>query len=169
MEQEELSPELKKLISKVKLKEPSPEMMANYLSEVNAKIDKGVKSLPFGFPQFAVIFAVGLVFAGSHYFFLGHAQKQPVSDTGTVSMQSAAENRRTETVSSVPQPAQAKVVVSSQKPLTLEEEMAILEAFGDESSNESTGTFEDEDPFEELAVLDDVELSSHMSLGPSNV
>ena len=155
MEQEELSPELKKLMGKVKLKEPSPEVMANYLSEVNAKINKGIKSSHFGFPQFAVVFAVGLVFAGSLYFFLGRTQKQPVSDTGTVS--------------SIPQPAQAKAVVSSKKPLTLEEEMAILEAFGDESSNESTGTFEDEDPFEELAMLDDVELSSHMSLGPSNV
>ena len=171
MDQEKLSPELERFVSKVKLREPSPEMMANYLSEVNAKIDQGIKGSHFGFPQFAVVFAVGLAFAGSLYFFLVHPQRQPVRDVANISMQSVPENRWVKTTPSTPpQQVQRKVVVpANNKSLTVEEEMTVLEAFGDESSDESAELLEDEEAFEELTMLDDVELSPQMQIRTSNV
>lgn len=154
MDQEKLSPELEKLISRVKLKEPPRQMMSRYLSEVNAKIDQGIKSSHWGFPQFGAVFAIGLALAGSLYFFLARPQMQPAHEVKAISVQPSTESQKTEIASSK--------LPAAQKPLTLEEEMAVLEAFSDESLDESAELFGDEEALEDLTVLDEVELSRGM-------
>ena len=156
MDQDELSLELKKLLSKVKLKEPPREIMANYLSEVNAKIDGGIKNSHFNFPQFATVFAVGVILAGLFYLFSPRSQVKPVLET------KPAVQKVQDLLTTVPQ-APPTQVISTQKPLTVEEKMAVLEAFGDEFSDESVDLFGDDEVLEELALLDDMELSPQLS------
>ncbi len=155
MDQEKLTPELEKLISKVKLKEPPREMMTNYLSEVNTKIDQGIRSSHFGFPQVTGFFVIGLTLAGVLYFFLMH----PAAHVKEVSVEKNIADRSQEVTSPITSYIQTSTAPVSQKSLTLEEEMAVLEAFGDEFSDESVGLFGDDEALEELTVLDEVELS----------
>lgn len=175
---EELTPELEQLISKVKLKEPPQELMKDYLSGVNAKIDQGIKSSYFGFSQFTVFLVIGVVLAGVFYFFLVRLQVKPVLEVKPATVQ-----RSVKTASVIASEAPAKIhggsvqqvvadndknQASTQKPLTIEEGVAVLEAFGDEFSDESPDVFGDDDEaLDELAVLDEVELSAGLPKQPS--
>ena len=159
-QKEELAPELEKLISKIKLKEPSRELMKDYLSGVNAKIDQGIRNSNFGFPQFAVFMAIGMALVGFLYFLFVHLQTKPVS----VKTASVASEAKFETSS-----RKDKGQTSTQKALTLEEEVAILKALGDESSDELSDVFGDEEALDELVVLDEVELSPGLANQPPRI
>jgi len=154
MDQEKLTPELEKLISKVKLKEPAPKIMANYLSEVNAKIDQGVGGPHFGFPQVTVFFVIGAALAGFLYFFLVHPQVQPAFEIKNASVKEDGIDQSRQMASLIPPRIQSTAGTSTQKSLTLEEEIAVLEA-----SDESADVFGDDEALDELTVLDEVELS----------
>ena len=154
MDKRELDPELEQLISKVKLKEAPQELMRDYLSGVNAKINQGMKEPYFGFPQFAVVCVVGLALAGLIYFVVVHGRPvTPVPETV----------REAEVVS--PHPSQPEVFQQTlPKLLSIEEEMAVLETFAEEHSEDTAELFGDEEVFEELAQLDEAELSTASSI-----
>ncbi len=166
---EELTPELEKLISKVKLKEPPQELMRDYLSGVNAKIDRGIKGSHFGFPQFAIFLVISAVLAGFFYFFLVRLQRQPVLEVKPAFIQRSVTGQGTEAPTSVVSETQHHGTVSAQKPLTIEEEVTVLEAFGDEFLNESSDVFGDDEALNELAVLDEVELSPGLANQPPHI
>ncbi|MBI4394701.1 MAG: hypothetical protein HY583_00740 [Candidatus Omnitrophica bacterium] len=138
--QEPLAPELEQLIKQVKLKEPSKERMTDYLAGVNAKIDRGAPPTSFGFPQVAVILAVGLVMAGLAYFYWIRP-----SSVGADPRVRPQEN------------GQAQGPAPTTPSLSIEEEMAVLEAFGEEYDSEIQDLLGDDETLEELAQLDEIE------------
>ena len=68
MDQDKLTPELEKLLKQVKLKEPPQDLMTDYMTGVNVKINKQLERPRFEFPQVMMILVVGAVFAGLSYF-----------------------------------------------------------------------------------------------------
>ena len=156
---EDLAPELEKLISKVKLKEPPQELMRNYLSGVNAKINQGTKGNHFGFPQLAVFLVIGMALAGFLYFFLVLSQIKPVSEVKPVSVRQDVVSQGAQVLNLAVSKIRNSNTISAQKSLTLEEELAILEAFGEEFSDESSDVLGDDEAIDELVVLDEIELS----------
>ena len=142
MKKENLDPELESLVEKVKLKAPSEVLMKDYLSGVNAKIDRSLEHFQFGFPQFVAVCAVGAVLAGLGYFIFNRPN--------TVVPATVRKPNVTHS-SSVQPPA---------KLLSLEEEMGIIEVFAEEHSVDTTELLDDEGVFSELTGLDEVELSA---------
>ncbi|MBI4372810.1 MAG: hypothetical protein HY585_03690 [Candidatus Omnitrophica bacterium] len=141
--QEQLSPELERVIKQVRLKEPPSEFMADYLAGVNSKIDRGVPHSQFGFPQIAMVLAIGLVMAGVAYFYFGYE----------------------------PRASQVKVIpdVSISKPLSVEEEMMILEAFSEELADGTGDPFGDDEILEELWQLEEIEFLGGPSAQTSRI
>ncbi|MBI4358623.1 MAG: hypothetical protein HY584_04920 [Candidatus Omnitrophica bacterium] len=162
MDKTELTPELEKLVKGVKLKEPPEQLMADYLSGVNAKIDRGAEGAHFGFPQIAIVLAIGLTFAGAFYLFLTRPQ-------GESPVQVAEITQKVETTPLSAELSGAAAKIEPLQPLSLEEEMEVLEAFGEEFQGEASDLFGDEEVFEELAQLDELELSPTLSTPTSSV
>lgn len=179
MDREQLALELERLMNQVRLKEPPRELMADYLSGVNAKIDRGIKSHGFGFPHLAVVFAVGLTIVGLAYCFFLRFQQEPASSNETppvIAMEANVgaplmappydrnelrgrdESRYYQSKEIVPQ-ARDREQLSTPEVLSIDEEMAVLEAFQEEFQDEANDLFGDEGLLEELALLDEVELS----------
>lgn len=148
MEEERLTPELEKLLKQVRLKEPSQELMADYLTGVNAKIDRRMSAPHFGFREGVLVFAVGLILAGLFYFLLAPSlNHEPTPKLVT-----------SDSESNLPQGLQA-IIVPPPAELSLEEELALLEAFEEELSDQESDWLEDEELLEELALLDELEIS----------
>ena len=150
MEKKELDPELERLIDSVKLKEPPQELMRDYLSGVNAKIDQSAKWFHLGLPQLTVLCAIGLVSAGLMYFLIPHT-KLVIQVPKTVKTVEVAPARS-------PEPKVQQN--TSSKPLSIEEEMAVLRAFAEERSEDVVELLGDDEVFEELGQLDETELST---------
>jgi hypothetical protein len=175
MEEERLTPELEKLLKQVRLKEPSQELMADYLTGVNAKIERRMSAPHFGFREGVLVFAVGLILAGLFYFLLApslnheptpeiqpviarHDQIEPeaISEIASLPPQSASDPPRILAGPTVARNDERIPEVD----LSLEEELALLEAFEEELSEQESDWLEDEELLEELALLDELELSS---------
>ncbi|MBI4000057.1 MAG: hypothetical protein HY351_05520 [Candidatus Omnitrophica bacterium] len=171
MDKEHLSPELEQLIRKVRLKEPPEGLMADYLAGVNAKIDRGASGSHFGFPQVAMVLAVGLALAGAAYFYWVRPQTQSAPDVETttfvVSETSVQPNNEATVLDNTEQPLSSEIPSTPvQKSLSIEEEMAVLEAFGEELDEEGIDLLGDDEVFEELGQLDEIELSPGFSTQP---
>ena len=153
MNQEQLDLELKQLVSKIRLKEPPQKLMENYVSEVNTKIDHEMKNSSFGFPQLTVLLAVGFALAGLVYFFFvsTHPRIEPAPVAALASRTSAAAG------------------FPASEDLSLEDQMALLEAFSGEYESETADSFGDDELLEELASLDELELSYTRSSQTSGV
>ena len=192
MEKEPLTPELKRLLEKVKLKEPPRTLTADYLAGVNARIDQRAKGVHFGFPQLTIFFVAGLALAGALYFFLkpmpnpqpqnphviasalpAGRQEAPVDQAAVGrlviwhrSVGSAKQSQNSEIASALPEtlPRNDGIAQKPLKTLSVEEEMAILEAFSEESGNQVGDLFGDNESLEELSVLDELELSPSKSV-----
>ena len=158
MNQEKLSPELEKILNQVKLKEPPRELVKDYVEGVNLRIDRKLRQPVFGFPQLVLAFAVGAATVGIFYWVVQGRLRPGTSEelfpmtqrVGTV----------VESEKAVQKPAQGK-------PLSLEDEMAILEAFGEDIQNGTADLVSDDEVYEEIAFLDDIELSQPASMGMS--
>lgn len=159
MDNESLPPELEEMLSKVRLKEPPKEAMADYLSGVNAKIDRGPVGTNFGFPQVGILLLVGLAFAfGIIYLFGLNPKKEPIQLIPQVQSERinppAPElvTGQTAVVSQTPQPASGE--------LSLEDQMALLETFGEETGSTTIEFFGNDELLDEVALLDSVEFSA---------
>lgn len=167
--QDKLTPELEKLLKQVRLKEPPKDLMTDYAAGVNAKIEQQSGKPHFGFPQVVLVTAVGLVFAGIFYFIsarpLTQTQTpalQPLVDSvthhskepfGARTPRSTQDDNLSEALQSVNAPVQAEE-------FSIEEEFVLLEAFEDEFLDEENAVLGDEDLFEELSLLDELEISN---------
>ena len=152
--------------------------MKNYLTGVNAKIEFKSQS-GFGFPQISLLILVGLTFAGLFYFYvMPHVQKSieslPESTTlsdAPVTPQTEPQIRHserseesTELENKVSETSLGSFGLRPQDDnvpeLTLEEELAILEAFEDGSAETNLDLLDDEELIEELTLLDEIEINS---------
>ena len=147
MKHENLDPELEQLVNKLKLKEPSEDVMGNYLSGINARINEQIKQSHFGFPQFATVMAISLVLVGAVYFIYTSYVK-PVKNV------EAIPNSQITSASSGTLPH------NDAKPLSLDEELAVLEAFVEDSSKDMIELFGEDAVLEELTQMDESELTS---------
>ena len=154
MKHENLDPELEQLVKKLKLKEPSEDVMGNYLSGINARINEQIEQSHFGFPQFATVMAISLVLVGAVYFIYTSYIK-PVKNV------EAIPNSQITSASSGTLPR------NDAKPLSLEEEMTVIEAFAEESSKDMIELFGEDAVLEELAQMDESELSSPTAPNPA--
>jgi len=168
MDQEELTPELEKLLKQVRLREPSQELMADYLAGVNAKIERRMNAPHFGFREAVMVVGVGLVLAGLFYFLFAPSLSQErapeIQPVIARHVQNDAEAIPTlpaggSEIASLPTVARNDERIQ-QEALSLEEELALLEAFEEELSNQEGDWLEDEELLEELALLDELEISS---------
>ena len=156
MDEDRKDPEIESMLKGVKLKEPSQKDMTNFLSGVHEKIDRGYGNEVIGFRQIGLIFVVGVALAGLIYFISTRSKVEPAHQVETLNRMEAP--LETPLPASVLQnPAGEKPL--TRKPLSLEEEMAVLEAFEDEFGDETTDLFGDSEVLEELATLDELEFS----------
>ena len=156
-QEDRLDPEIGKLVRDVKLKELSEEEMSNYVSEVRTRISRHASSPVFGFPQLGLLLAVGFILAGLVYFIVIRPQVEKAPSLKEVSLQ-----HQTAQTSGQPPLVQKdkKQEAKTQKQLSIEESITVLETFGEEFSDEASDLYRDDDILKELAFLDEVELSS---------
>lgn len=159
MNQEELPPELENILKQVKLKEPPESVMKNYLSEVNARIDRHGQGFHVSFPQVVLVCVLGFSLMGVLYLTLV-ARPKPV-DVTSEPVQTMEAKSQTITV-------EHKVQIN-QKVRSVEEEMAVLEAFSEEHGEGVAELFGDEEVFEDLSQLDEVELATPPNAPTSRV
>ena len=166
-QQDQLDPELQELLKKTKLKEPPEKLMADYLSGVNEKIDRGIGKPHFGFPPLALVLVAGVLLAGIFYYFLAEPEKEPVMQAVAPAVVAPIE------VPSQPPPsvpAEANLTDTAGQPqpasesLSIEEQIAILESFAEEFPDETGELFGEEELLNEFEALDEMELSA---LGPT--
>lgn len=169
MDKESLPQVLEEALSRVRLKTPSREFMADYLSRVNTKIDHGIPAPSFGFPQMGVLLLVGVAFAfGLIYLFALSPKKEPaipaVSQTQSVADRSSVPEKEGQAT---------QATVTTAKPvsdeLSLKDQMTILEALGEESENETINLIGEDELLDEITLLDEVELASLESVQPTAV
>ena len=159
MDKESLPPELEGFLNKVKLKEPPRELMSDYLSGVNAKIDRGVSGKSFGFPQTVVLLLAGAAFvAGVVYLLAFHPKKDTEIQIApaVVSRPLIPEESAAQTIE--------RAVPKVAEQLSLEDQLTILEALGEESEKETLETIGNEELLDEAAFLDDIEFSGLESI-----
>lgn len=157
MDQDKLSPELEKLLKQVKLKEPPKDLMADYAAGINAKIDQQAGRPHFGFPHVAMALAIGLVFAGVFYFVIA----RPLNHNEAPVLQAVpTQVEKQEMPESVVPEASQSVAPIQDRDLSLEEELTLIEAFEGEFLDEEDAALGDEDLLEELALLDELEISN---------
>jgi hypothetical protein len=169
MDPDKLSPEVEKLLKQVKLKEPPQDLMADYVAGVRAKINQQSGGPHFGFPHAAFILALGLAFAGSVYLISMRPlnyDEVPVIETQE---QKASELVAAQSQTNVPETDQNTNIPVQERELSIEEELALLEVFEGEFLDEEGVILGSEDLFEELAFLDELEISSPSSIQPAVV
>ncbi len=147
MKDDQLDPQMKQLFNKVKLKEPKRAEMTDYLSKVRSKVDFKRNQAHFHFAPVGIALVLVAVLSGLIYWVV---QNQP-KEKAQISMVSKISEQ-------VPKPV-------STPNLSLEEEMAILEAFNEEYPNETNDLLGDEGALEDLVLMDEVEFT--VTPGPS--
>lgn len=148
MKDDPLDPEIEKLLAEVKLKELRPEAMQDYLSKVHSKIALKQNQTQFHFVTVSAAAAVVLALAGLIYWILaGNQIKEEV---------------QIPTVSKMVQPALKTAPTSN---LSLDEELAILEAFSEDYLSGTSDLLGDEGTIEDLVLMDELELT--MTPSPS--
>lgn len=140
MENEPLDPKIEKLLNEVKLKEPRPQEMTNYLSQVRSKITLEQNKTHFHFAPVAIVLVASLAIAGFIYWLI---QNQPEEENSISTV-------------AVSEPVKPSVQTSK---VSLEEEMAILEAFSDEYPNGTSDLLGDEESMEDLVLMDEIEFT----------
>src|SRR3989338_1353316 len=132
MDQEELTPELEKLLKQVRLREPSQELMADYLAGVNAKIERRMNAPHFGFREAVMVVGVGLILAGLFYFLFAPSlsqerapEIQPALSQTQNEEEAVSEQATPDVESNLPQEPQT-ITVPTSEALSLEEELALL-------------------------------------------
>ena len=170
MDAEMKDPEIEKLLSKVRLKEVPGRRMEGFLAGVHERIDRGVGKPGFGFPEAALVLAIGLAFAGGIYFLVLRAPAKPATQPVVVSMPAP--------VLPVARPPKDGSAIFSAKgrirhyaggvadndrggeALSLEEESAIIEAFDEGSEEDLIEVLDDQGLLDEIDFLDTIEFSA---------
>ena len=116
MDEEHLSEEVKRALRDVRLKKPSEELMSDFEASVQRKIDRAQGGPVLALPQLGAVMVVGALVIGLLYFFMVQptSQEKPV---GTVREAAVADSRAGE--------------------FSAEEQIAILEAFGQDIDSET--------------------------------
>lgn len=140
MNDDQLNPQLEKILKEIKLKEPKQPDMADYLSKVRSKIELKQNQSHFHFvPAAGLAFALILALCGAVYFLVNQTKSpQP------------------QIVSKISEPA---AQTASNQDLSLEEEMAILEAFSEDYPAGTSDLLGDEAAAEDLVLLDEIEFT----------
>ena len=113
MKNDQLDPQIEKFLSEVKLKEPKQQEMADYLSQVRSKIRLKQNQTHFHFVPVGIALVLVLALSGFIYWLVQNQSKEEISIP---------------TVSKISEPVSKSIPASN---LSLEQEMAILEAFSD--------------------------------------
>ncbi len=167
MEEDKFMPEIDPLLKKMKLKKPSAELMANYAAEVNTKIDQMNLHKPdYRFPGAAVSLVFLMAFAGYSYFNFSRTETKRSFQPEAVLTEKVLPAQNHTTI-----PAQAIIPADVQKklsdeiplkssPLSIEQEMAVLEAFDSDLENDSDALLDEDELVQEMNLLDEVEFSN---------
>ena len=163
MDEELRDPEIEKLLKEIKLQEPSEQEMADFVSGVHLKIAQGHGAPTVGFRQIGIVLVASIAFAGLVYFMYQLSSSQPVRlvpqnvvVTDRIPIQ--APDSQSKIVSS-PEPAPAALQRASSGTLSMEDEMAVLEALSEEFPDEASDILADDELLDELATLDELEIS----------
>ena len=140
MKEDRLDPQIEKLLNEVKLKQPEASEMTDYVSMVRSKIELKQQQPTFHFAPAGIAMASVVMLAGLAFLMFFNQPKKEVLEIPAVSVVSQSNP------APVPTPIQG---------LTLEEEMAILEAFSAESSD----ILGAEAVLEDLVLIDEVEFA----------
>ena len=169
MDEELRDPEIEKLFKEIKLQEPSEQEMADFVSGVHMKIAQGYGARAVGFRQVGIVLAASVAFAGLVYLLpmlLGvkPAVSKPqitgtvVESKGNAGAPLMAPRGPEESIGrDKSHPYMAGSVVS--KPLSIEDEMVVLEALSEEFPDETSDIRTADELLDELATLDELEIS----------
>ena len=140
---DQLDQQVEKLLNDVKLKQPNSEQMTDYLVGVRSKIELRQKQFSFHFVPFGIILvsvaAVGLI----------------------VFVLSTQPKKESQPIPAIPEVSKSAVSSAlDRQNLTLEDEMAILEAFSEEYPAETTDVLGDDGVLEDLVFIDEVEFNA---------
>ena len=166
MKHDQLDPQIEKLLNGVKLKEPKQRDMTNYLSQVRSKITIQQNQTQFHFVPFGVALVVILVLSGLIYWAVQNQSKgenpmrHSLSSSAHSKIASSASHPRHDVIARGPRADEAI-------PNSLEEEMAILEAFSDEYPNGTGDVLSDEETVEDLVLIDEIEFAIAPTQGTS--
>ena len=137
---EDQDPIIQKLLGQVKLKEPKPEEMKDFLSQVHSKIELEKSPAHFNFVPVGAALALVLALSGLIYWAV-----QPKQEI------------RIDAVSKISEPV-SQIVPT--KNLSLVEEMAILEAFSEEYPVGTSDLMGAQGTIEDLVLIDEIELTA---------
>ena len=170
MANEDLDPKWETILKKTRLKEPPDDLMKNYLSEIHQKLERR-HSFSFGTPAVWLI-AVGILsMAGALFFIFRPEPAKQLEPAVAMTLQPEARpdlppvlpaeiQAQAPVAQSVPAQAPAPQVLPSAPfaaQLSPEEEMAVLEALGEEVEDEVVENLGDEDLAAEASFLDETE------------
>lgn len=147
MENEALGPQWEKVLEKTRLKEPPDALMKDYLSQVHQKIDRRHSSWPVGQPILGCIVVGALALAVAAFLFLKPEPTREVAPVASVAIEPF-----------IRPVVQRSETAPSKSGLSVEDQMAILEAFGEEIEDEIVDLLGDEELAVEAAFLDETEL-----------
>ena len=159
MKEDQLDPQVEKILREVKLKEPKKEEMTNYLSNVRSKIELKQNQSQFPVAPIGIALAVTLALAGLIYFVVPNLSKEE-AQIPVISQKSEA-----------PIVPVAPAAVPAQAPtqsFSLEEELDILEAFSEEYPAGTSDLLGDDGVIEDLVLIDEIELNSISSASQSS-
>ncbi len=138
MNENQSAPKIEKLLSQVKLKEPKPEEMKDFLSKVHSKIELEQNQSHLHFAPIGVALVLVLALSGLIYWAVQPKQKIRIDAVSKVS--------------------EAVSQIAPVKNLSLVEEMAILEAFSEEYPVGTSDLMGAEGTIEDLVLIDEIEL-----------
>lgn len=141
MNENQPDPKIEKLLSQIKLKEPKPAEMKDYLSKVHSKIELKQDRNQILFVPGGAALVLVLALSGFIYWMVQN-QPKPAVQIPAVSKISEP----------IPQ-------IVSAKQLSLAEEMAVLEAFSEEYPIGTSDLLGAEGTMEDLVLIDEIELT----------
>ncbi len=140
MNENQSDPKIEKLLSQVKLKEPKPAEMKDFLSKVHSKIELEQNQSHFHFVPIGAALVLILALSGLIYWMVQPKQEIQIPTVSKIS-------------EPIPQNAPAKQ-------LSLVEEMAVLEAFSEEYPVGTSDLMGAEGTMEDLVLIDEIELTA---------
>ncbi len=158
MNDEKIDPEIEQLLKNVRSKKPPRELMANFASGVNSRIDERIKRPPFAMPALGVLALAAVLVIGALYYFY----KQPAPKSQSIEPLSSVQLQ--ETGRNMESAGKASILPAKSQELSFEEVAKLLEALEETEIDEEEAAaldlvlLEVDDAAEELALLDEFEI-----------